>query len=94
MVWSPLGGAKIFKGKSKRNLELLATLDSVRTELGLKTIDSVIYTWLLKHPVGMIPIVGSGKMDRIKLAVDALNHDMDLEQWYRIYTAGRGEELV
>jgi predicted oxidoreductase len=56
-------------------------------------IDKVIYAWLLKHPASIIPVVGSGKIERIKCAVEALDIDMSLEQWYRIFIASKGKDL-
>ena len=38
----------------------------VATELGVSSIDTVMYAWLLAHPANMMPIVGSGKLDRVK----------------------------
>jgi len=57
------------------------------------SVDAVIYTWLLKHPSSIIPIVGSGKIERIKTAADALELTMNMEQWFHIYLAAQGEEL-
>jgi len=47
-------------------------------------LDKVIYAWLLKHPVTIMPVVGTGKIERIQAAVEALQTDMSLEQWYKI----------
>jgi predicted oxidoreductase len=57
------------------------------------SIDKVIYSWLLKHPAQIMPIIGTGKIDRIKNAVESMEISMTLEQWYRIYTASRGEDV-
>jgi predicted oxidoreductase len=40
-----------------------------------------------------MPIVGTGKIERIKEAVEAMNIEMSLEQWYKIYNASTGTEL-
>jgi predicted oxidoreductase len=41
----------------------------------------------------MLPIVGSGKIDRLKKAVNAQTLSISREQWYQIYNASRGYEL-
>jgi predicted oxidoreductase len=42
----------------------------------------------------MMPIIGSGKIGRIRLAVEALSTGMTMEQWYLIYVAAAGKELA
>lgn len=93
MAWSPLAGGKIFKPESQREHRLHSVLKEVATELGIETIDQVMYAWLLKHPVGILPIVGSQHIDRVKSAVDALKINLDLQQWYKIWIASKGEDL-
>lgn len=93
MAWSPLGGGKIFNPDDARGRTLLDTLQTIAYELGFDPIDKLIYAWLLAHPAKIVPIVGSKNPERIKHAVDALDISMSLEQWYRIFIAGRGSEL-
>ena len=40
-----------------------------------------------------MPIVGTGKIERIKEAVEAIKIKMNLEQWYKIYNASTGIDL-
>ncbi|MCX6246229.1 MAG: aldo/keto reductase [Bacteroidetes bacterium] len=93
MAWSPLAGGKLLDPDNEKGKRILHVLLQVSEELNSIPVEKVIYAWLLKHPVSIIPVVGSGKIDRIKLAVDALQVDMTLEQWYRIYIAALGREL-
>ena len=67
MIWSPLAGGEIFTGQSERAVRVRETVQKVATELGVSSIDTVMYAWLLAHPANMMPIVGSGKLDRVKL---------------------------
>jgi predicted oxidoreductase len=41
----------------------------------------------------MMPIVGSGKIERVKTAVESTKLSMSAEQWLRIYVAGMGHNL-
>jgi predicted oxidoreductase len=93
MAWSPLAGGEILNPKSKKAYRIFKRLTEVTNELEVDSVDKIIYSWLLKHPAGIIPIIGTGKLSRIKNAVDALNIEMSLEQWYKIYNASKGEEL-
>jgi len=93
MAWSPLGGGHIFNPTNSKGQRLLNTLKEVTNELSIKDIDTLIYSWILNHPSSIIPIVGSGKIDRLKNAVTALNIEIPLELWQKIYVASLGEEL-
>ena len=92
MAWSPLAGGRLFNPKTEQEKQIAKTLSDIANELDLKNIDQVIYAWLLKHPVCILPIVGTSKIERIRSAVEALNIDMSHEQWFRIY-ASTGIEM-
>ena len=49
--------------------------------------------WLLKHPSGIVPVVGSANPDNIRNAARATEIDLDRDTWYRILLAARGEKL-
>jgi predicted oxidoreductase len=87
MAWSPVAGGRLLNPKTEQEKQIFNTLSDIANELDLKKIDQVIYAWLLKHPVGMLPIVGTSKIERIRSAVEALNIDMSHEQWFRIYAS-------
>ncbi len=87
MAWSPLAGGRLFNPKTEQEKNIFKTLSDIANELDLEKIDQVIYAWLLKHPVGMLPIVGTSNIERIRTAVEALNIDMSHEQWFRIYAS-------
>jgi len=93
MAWSPIAGGKIINPDDKKSERINATLKEIADELKVENIDTIIYSWLLKHPIGILPIVGSGKISRIKNAIAALNINLTDEQWYKIYTASTGVGL-
>lgn len=93
MAWSPLAGGILFNPSNAKSVNVRQALIQVAMELQIASIDVIAYAWLMKHPAHIIPIVGSGKIDRIKTAVAAQNIEMNMEQWYRIYIAAFGEEL-
>jgi len=93
MSWSPLAGGKLFEPTTNYELNLTNTIKDIGKELGTDKIDQVVLAWLLAHPSGIIPVLGSGKIDRIKSAVQSANYKMNLEQWFKIYTAATASEL-
>jgi predicted oxidoreductase len=93
MAWSPLAGGNILKPSGEIGQRIFNSLIEVANELDVDSIDKIIYSWLLKHPASIIPIAGTGKISRLKNAVEAFNIDMSIEQWYKIYIASVGKEL-
>ncbi|MAJ51014.1 MAG: oxidoreductase [Flammeovirgaceae bacterium] len=93
MSWSPLAGGELFNPQTKKDIRILATLKKITGEIEAKSIDQVVYAWILKHPSQIMPIVGSGKIERIQTALDGLKLELSMEQWYEIYNASKGVEL-
>jgi predicted oxidoreductase len=93
LAWSPLAGGDILHPKDEKGKRIHKELQSIGDELNENRIDTIIYSWLLKHPVGIMPVIGTGKLSHVRNAVDALDLKMTDEQWYRIYIASKGEEL-
>jgi predicted oxidoreductase len=51
------------------------------------------YSWLMAHPAGIIPIVGSQRAERIAEAADAYKLHWTRTDWYAVLVAARGERL-
>lgn len=94
MAWSPLAGGTIFSDESEKAVRIRKALHEVGEELNVSELDKLMYSWLLHHPARIMPIVGSGKLDRIKTAVDALDIKMTRQQWFKIWIASTGEDVA
>ncbi len=92
MAWSPLTGGSVFNGETHRFLTLRNVLHKIGDEHGA-TIDQIMYAWLLKHPANIIPIVGSGKLERVKTAVNTLDIELTRQQWFELWVASKGENV-
>ncbi|BBE31209.1 oxidoreductase [Tepiditoga spiralis] len=93
MAWSPNAGGLLFKPNDEKSKKLNNVLNEVAKELNLNSIDKVIYAWILNHPAGILPIIGSGKVERLKIAIDSLNIKLTKEQWFKIYTTSLGHNV-
>lgn len=93
MAWSPLAGGKIFASMDEKALQLRKTLAKVGGELGTQNIDEVLYAWLLNHPANIMPIIGSGKKERIDRGITALKYNLSTEQWFEILQSSMGHEV-
>lgn len=93
MAWSPLAGGSIFEESNEKAVRLRKTLEIIKEEIGANGIDEVVYAWLLRHPAKIMPIVGSGKKERLDSAIDSLNLSMEKEQWFNILTSSMGHDI-
>lgn len=93
MAWSPLGGGNLFSGNGEKEQRLRNELQKIGEETGGAAIDQLALAWLLKHPSKIIPVLGSGKLDRIRGAAGALELELSRDQWFRIWTASAGQEV-
>lgn len=57
------------------------------------TANAVLLAWLLRHPAGIQPVIGSGNAERISACGDATRIQLSREEWYRLYVAARGRAL-
>jgi len=100
VAWAPLAGGWLGDGggvpdghpRAATLRGLLGTLDAVARRLGVsRTV--LALAWLLRHPAGIVPIVGSANPERIRDAAKADGVELSREDWYTILTAARGAGL-
>ncbi|ENM5825277.1 aldo/keto reductase family oxidoreductase [Vibrio metoecus] len=90
MAWSCLGGGAIFSGQTEQAQRVRKVLEEIRAELGAESIEQVIYAWVRSLPSQPLPIIGSGKIERVESAIAALSLQLTREQWYRVWVASKG----
>ena len=92
LAWSPLGGGRLVNPESERDVAVAAALDSVAGKTGV-TRSVAAYSWLMAHPAGIVPIIGSQQVERIAEGAAALALRWSREDWYAVLVAARGERL-
>jgi predicted oxidoreductase len=93
MAWSPLAGGRVFTEKSEKADRVRKTLENISKELGGVSMDKLLYSFLLKHPSKIVPVMGSGKKERIISALGSLDIALSREQWFRIWESSKGKEV-
>ena len=93
MAYCPMADGRLVVPTDEKSERIVKVLKEVAEELNVDGTDKVIYSWLFMHPSQIMPINGSGKLDRIRRTVEAMNVKMSVEQWTRIYVASRGVAL-
>jgi predicted oxidoreductase len=91
MAWSCLGGGALF-GDQAASGSLQKSIRTVANELGASP-DQVVFAWVLALPSRPLPIIGSGRIERVRAAVGALDLKLSRTQWFSIYEAALGSEV-
>jgi predicted oxidoreductase len=93
MVWSPLGGGRLFSANDGGTALLRQTIQEIADRLD-KPFASVVFAWILRLPSRTIPLTGSGRIAAILDAVTATSFELDRSDWFRILRAARGHEVA
>ena len=91
MAWSCLGGGRLFNDAAFQPLR--DELETVARELNADNIEQVVYAWILRLPSQPLPIIGSGKIERVRSAIAAEELQMTRQQWFRIRKAALGYDV-
>ncbi|WP_119394921.1 aldo/keto reductase [Salinibius halmophilus] len=94
MAWSCLMGGRLFNPESEQDHRIVAALHQVKEEVGANNIEQVAMSWVQAHPARPIPIIGSGKIERVRDAVESKNIKLSREQWYRLWGASKGHGVA
>ena len=92
LAWSPLGSGRLANPESERDKAVAAELDRVAGAQGVSRTVAA-YSWLMAHPAGIIPIVGSQQLERIAESAEAYKVRWSRQDWYAVLVAARGERL-
>lgn len=88
MAWSPLGGGSLMTDDSA----LAQKMDAVASAQGVDRA-AVAVAWLLAHPAGILPVMGTNTLSRIAGFSDAFKVEMDRQTWFELYEAANGQEV-
>ena len=100
LAWSPLAGGQLLLSRDEavtqeggpRLAALIDTLDAIAAEQETSR-DAVALSWLLAHPAGVIPIIGTQNLSRIRASVRALDVQWTRPHWNRVLEASQGVAL-
>ncbi|CAH8710722.1 aldo/keto reductase [Paenibacillus thiaminolyticus] len=95
-AWAPLAQG-VFSGRDLSDLPA-----SIRETAGLvqamanekdTTPEAIILAWLMRHPAGIQPVIGTANPERIRACGEAVNITLTREEWYTLYVSSRGRAL-
>jgi aryl-alcohol dehydrogenase-like predicted oxidoreductase len=96
LAWSPLGGGLLAgparAAGSPRVASLVRTLDALAAREEVPRV-AVALAWLLVHPAGAIPIVGTQRPAHLRECLRAFDVRLTRRDWYELVVAAQGEPL-
>jgi predicted oxidoreductase len=95
-AWSPLAHGAIAKAGIGRGEEKMRTAAAAARALAEKkgvSLDAILVAWLLRHPAGIQPIIGTTNPERIKDTCAADGVELTREEWYSLLAAGSGRSV-
>lgn len=85
MAWSPLGGGMLVQ-EEQQPLFLKASKYGV-------TDAQLALAWLMKHPASIFPVIGTTKPERIVECSNAIDIQIDLQDWFEMLKIAQGKEM-
>ncbi len=93
LAWSPLAGGRLGGEPSDDRARAVAEIcDRLAGEFGVAR-SAILLAWAMRHPAGVVPIIGTQRPDRIRECARAARVELTADQWYEILVAGRGEPM-
>ena len=94
-AWGPVASGQVLNPPvdAAPHVKATATLVAQMAQEKGTTPEAIALAWLLRHPAGIEPIIGTTKPERITASCQADDVALTREEWYALFTAGRGEPL-
>lgn len=89
MAWSPLGGGSLMTETNPLSVKM----DEIGAAQGVDRA-AVAVAWLLAHPAGIMPVMGTNTLSRIATFGDAFKVEMDRQTWFELFEAANGQEVA
>ncbi|MBC2844070.1 aldo/keto reductase [Winogradskyella flava] len=90
MAWSPLGS--VFREDNEQTRRIHKQLGELMDKYKA-TEDQLLLAWIMKHPAGIHPVVGTTNKTRLTQAMEASKIDLNLEDWFLILVASQGHKV-
>jgi predicted oxidoreductase len=90
MCWSPLGS--VFRKEDDQSQRI----KNIANELAAKyevSDDIILLAWILKHPAGILPVCGTSDKNRLANLMKATTVEMELQDWFSLWTASAGNDV-
>jgi predicted oxidoreductase len=93
MAWAPLGGGLLTEESHPRFRAIMQCCEKLSNKYNTG-INQLLLAWLHRHPSGIIPVVGTTKIERLVQAREAASISLEREDWFMLLEVAKGEEVA
>lgn len=90
MAWSPLGN--FFREKNDQNSRIEGALKKLEKKYDAN-VSQLLLAFIMNHPARVFPVVGTTNKKRLKDSLDAVNITLELQDWFILLEASKGEPV-
>lgn len=90
MSWNPLG--TVFREDIEQTRRLKKLLVQLVEKYGVGS-DTILLSWILKHPSKVIPVAGTVNIARIQALMKAVELPLENLDWFAIWTESMGNKV-
>lgn len=91
MAWAPMG--TIFSTEMTPQKKRVLDQLELMTAKYNATPGQLLLAWILKHPSGIHPVIGSTNLERIKAASKVVSIHLTTQDWFKILEVSQGHEV-
>jgi predicted oxidoreductase len=92
-AWSPMGAGKLVSGSEEERITRILSVATLLSERHKVKIDHILLSFLTTHPAGIIPVMGTTRIERLRSAYEASDFKLEREEWYMLWRASMGREV-
>ncbi len=93
MAWAPLGGGVFTDETHPRSRSIISTASALSEKYNTG-INEILLAWLHTHPSGILPVIGTTKIERLLQAKAAAAIRLSREDWFLLLEASTGSEVA
>jgi len=96
-AWSPLDRGRVCGGDLggedvSRFAPIQHLVGTIAESRGVSP-EEIALAWILRHPAGIAPVLGTRNPERIRVCAGAVKVKLSREEWYALFTAAHGKNL-
>jgi len=92
-AWSPMGAGKIHLDAEDERSRRIISMANILGDKYNASFDQILIAWLLKHPSGIAPVLGTTKIERLQAALDSHSIELTNEEWHMLLRASNGFDV-